>query len=137
MLVLSACSGYSYHSSVPSAPVQYTINVLVEDPTFVPSNTGAYKIIDRRRYETDFIGYAGLLIYIGMDMNYYAFDLACPHCLNRTKHLQVDGMFAVCEICKEEYDISYGYGTPTKGVTNEPLCPYHCTWNGTTLTIIN
>lgn len=137
ILVLAGCSGYTYQSSVPAVPVQYALNVLADDPTFVPANTGAYKIIKERRYETDYIGYGGLLIYIGFDSQYHAFDLACPHCLSRQKTVEMDGMFAVCPICKEEYDVSYGYATPRKGISIEPLRKYNCTWNGTTLTVMN
>lgn len=137
VLLFASCSGQAYHSSVPNAPVQFTLNVLVEDPSFTTAHTGAYKIIDRRRYETDFIGYAGLLLFVGMDMNYHAFDLACPHCLSRTKHLEVDGMFAICPICQEQYDLSFGYGLPQNGITNEPLRKYTCNWNGVTLTVLN
>ena len=134
---LSACNGYTYMSSVPAVPVQYVLNVLADDPTFVPANTGAYKIVKQKRFETDYIGYAGLLIYIGFDSQYHAFDLACPHCLNRQNTVEMNGMFAVCPICHEEYDVSYGYATPTTGKTKEPLRKYHCSWNGTTLTVGN
>lgn len=136
-LLLISCNGSNYISSVPSVPVYYSLNVMAEDPTFVPANTGAYKLVTAPRYATDHIGYAGLLIYIGMDMNHHAFDLACPHCLSIAHHLEVDGMYAVCPVCGEEYDISYGYATPTKGIVKEALRRYRCSWNGTTLTIMN
>ena len=136
-MLLSGCSGSTYYSSVPSVPVQFSYNVLTEDPTFVTAHTGAYKIIKERRYETDYIGYGGLLLYIGLDMNYHAFDLACPHCLSTKNTVEVDGIFAICPICKEHYDLSYGYATPSQGITSEPLRKYRCNWNGTTLTVTN
>ena len=136
-VMLSACNGNTYYSSVPSLPVQFVYNVLAEDPSFVTANTSAYKIIKERRYETDYIGFAGLLLFVGMDMNYHAFDLACPHCLSVKNTLEVDGIFAVCPICGEKYDLSYGYATPTVGITTEPLRKYRCNWNGTTLTVSN
>ncbi len=137
MVFLSSCSGNTYISSVPAMPVQFIYNVLAEDPAFVPANTGAYKIIKERRYDTDYIGYAGLLLYVGMDMQHHAFDLACPHCLSTQKPVEVDGIFAICPVCGEQYDISYGYGTQTKGISKEPLRKYNCIWNGTTLTVRN
>lgn len=118
-------------------PVQFVYNVLADDPSFVPANVCAYKIIKERRYETDYIGFAGLLVYIGMDMRYYAFDLACPKCLNRQKTIEVYGMFAVCPICDEHYDLAYGLATPSYGISHEPLRSYRCSWNGTTLTVSN
>ena len=137
LLLLGSCDGSNYISSVPSVPVYYTINVIAEDPSFVPASTGSYKIVTAPRYATDRIGYAGLLIYIGMDMNHHAFDLACPHCLNIARHVEVDGMYAVCPVCQEKYDLSYGYATPTTGVSKEALRKYRCNWNGTTLTVMN
>ena len=135
--VLCSCNGNAYVSSVPAMPVYLSYNVLAEDPQFVPAHTGAYKLIKERRYDTDYIGYAGLLIYIGMDMNYHAFDLACPHCLSTKQPLEVDGMYAICPLCNEHYDVSYGYGTPTYGISREPLRKYNCKWDGTVLTVVN
>jgi hypothetical protein len=40
----------------------------------------------------------------------------------------VDGLYAVCETCGEEFDLSYGYGVPTKGITREPMKMYHTSY---------
>lgn len=135
MVVLTACDDWKPQSSVPAMPVYYVINIMAEDPHFVTANTGAYKLIDHRRYDTDFIGYAGLIVYIGMDAAYHAFDLACPVCLKRDTTLTVDGIFAQCEVCGEEYDLSFGYATPIHGRSKEALRKYKTYFDGTTLTI--
>lgn len=136
ILCIASCSNSNYNP-VPSLPVQFVYNVLADDPTFVPANTGAYKIIKERRYETDYIGFGGLLLYIGMDMQHHAFDLACPKCLSVQNTVEVDGMFAICPICNEHYDLSYGYGVPTRGISGQGLRTYRCYWDGTKLTISN
>lgn len=130
-----ACNDWKPQSSVPAMPVYYVINIMAEDPHFVTANTGAYKIVNQRRFDTDFIGYAGLIIYIGMDADYHAFDLACPVCLNRDTTLTVDGIFAQCGICGEDYDLSFGYATPMHGKSKEALRKYKTYFDGTKLTI--
>ena len=135
VLAFSACTGNSFHSSVPTVPVYMDINILTEDPHFVTSNTGAYKEYTQKRYETDFIGYRGLLVYVGMDARYHAFDLACPHCLNRVG--MQDMMYAVCPSCGEQYEMTYGYATPARGISREALRRYSTSFDGTILRIRN
>lgn len=136
LIATTACDNSNYNP-VPSMPVQFVYNVLADDPTFVPANTSAYRVIKERHFETDYIGYAGLLLYIGMDMQHHAFDIACPKCLSTQNTVEIDGMFAICPICNEHYDLSYGLATPTYGISHYALRSYRCVWNGTTLTISN
>lgn len=110
-------------------PVYMEINILAEYPHFVPTNTGAYLTFTQRRYSTEAVGYGGLLLYIGLDSQYHAFDMACPACLNPKKPIQPDGIYAVCPLCYEHYDISYGVGSPTKGIAREPLRHYSTSYN--------
>jgi nitrite reductase/ring-hydroxylating ferredoxin subunit len=76
-----------------------------------------------------------------MDGHYHAADLCCPNCVNKTKPVEVDGLYAVCPICGEAFDLSYGYAFPTKGITKYPLRQYQAIYNnssaGYTLRITN
>lgn len=130
--LLTACKNSTFNSSVPNAPVHLVLNIVGEYPHFVTSNIGESLIFTSKRYETDFIGYAGLLLFIPMDAQYHAYDLACPNCLAQ---VMLDGMFASCPKCNESYDLSYGLAVPTQGISKEALRHYTCRFDGTRLTI--
>lgn len=133
-MLLTACDeNTTYRSSVPAFPVRMELNILGEYPHFIPENPLQYLTFTKPRYEgVEYVGYAGLLVYTGLDRNYHAFDLACPHCLNRQQVLQPDGMYAICPVCEEQYDISYGLAVPTKGISNEALRKYTTRYDNTT-----
>lgn len=141
-VLLSACENVNYRSSVPSMPVSYTIYITREHPHFIIENGfQVFPPITKTIYEREYIGYAGLLVWVGMDGNYHAADLCCPNCLKKQQPVEVDGLFAVCPICSEHFDLSYGYATPTRGTTHETLRMYQIltqqTATGLTLRIIN
>lgn len=123
--VVTGCENFNRRSSVPPAPVDYTLNITCEYPHFVVENYPNHIVITQTKLFNESIGYAGLLIWVGMDHAYHAADLCCPYCVKRNKPLTVDDMFAVCELCGEHYDISWGFGFPTKGITDEPLKRYN------------
>ena len=108
IILLSACENANYRSSVPTVPVSFTINITQEYPHFVLDNGFQTMEITKTKFEREYIGYAGLLIWIGMDGHYHAVDLCCPHCLKPNKPVVADGIFAVCPICDEHFDLSYG-----------------------------
>jgi nitrite reductase/ring-hydroxylating ferredoxin subunit len=86
--------------------------------------------VTKAKYEREYLGYSGLLIWVGMDGNYHAADLCCPHCLLKNKPVEVDGIYAICPQCEETYDLSYGYAFPTKGVAKETLRKYPTSYTG-------
>ena len=123
-LILSACEMVNYRSSVPNVPVNYTLYITSEHPHFIVDNGFQTLTVTSSKYERESVGYAGLLIWTAMDGHYHAADLCCPNCLKRTKPVEVDGLFAICPLCDEHYDLSYGYAFPTKGKTKESLKKY-------------
>ncbi|MBQ9340294.1 MAG: hypothetical protein IJS13_08195 [Paludibacteraceae bacterium] len=127
-LLVSSCEGTTFVSSVPSYPVHFEINILAEYPHFVPSGGIDHLVFTSQRYYTDAVGYAGLLVYTAFDEQYHACDLCCPKCLKRYIPIEPDGMYAHCPTCGEDYDLSYGLGNPTKGISKEMLRPYHCSY---------
>jgi nitrite reductase/ring-hydroxylating ferredoxin subunit len=101
---------------------------------FVPENTYDYITIDRQGYHyhdytqalaaTDMIGYGGVIVYIDGGGQYNAFDMCCPHCLDPSKPIEMDGFFGVCPICGEAYDLSWGLAVPTQKIATEALRRY-------------
>ena len=128
LALLTACEDINRRSSVPPSPVNYTVRITSEHPHFVIANGFQTMTVTKKTYMDENIGYAGLLIWVGMDEAYHAADLCCPYCVQRNRPLEVDGIFAVCKMCGEHYDISYGIGNPTKGITNEPLKLYYASY---------
>lgn len=131
-LVLWACESNSIINPVPNYPVSLELNILGEYPNLTKANVGAYLEITAPRYPTDRVGYAGVLVFVNFNEEYSAFDLCCPHCVERFHPLEVSGMYAVCPLCGEEYDLSYGYGVPTKGIAQNYLKTYKCNYNSLT-----
>ena len=120
---VGGCENINYLNPVPQVPVNYTLNITQEYPHFVPAAGYQTMTITHSKFEKEYIGYSGLLIWIAMDGNYYAADLCCPNCVMK-KPVEIDGLYAVCPKCGEHYDLSYGYAFPTKGFTQYPLRKY-------------
>ena len=146
-LTLTACDTHTtYRSSVPSYPVNIRINTY--EGTYVHFvHIYTYLIVDEKGYhfngqtmprkETDRFGYAGVVVYIDGNGNYSAYDMACPHCVKQDEPVEVDGMFASCPLCGEEYDLGSGYATPQKGISNEALRRYDLIVSNGVITIRN
>lgn len=124
-LLLWSCENTTMVSSVPSYPVRLEVKITAEHPEFRPDGTFRALTFTERRFPTEALGYAGILVCTTCDEHYCAYDLCCPVCLNPSKPLQMDGWYAKCPTCGEEYDMSYGYATPTKNISKERLRPYH------------
>ena len=130
---LSSCEGTTFQSSVPAYPVHVEINTMTEFVDFLPTNTNAYITVTSEGYKEngkfvklptvmDAWGYGGVVAYVSMN-GYVAFDMACPYCAGRgTKSpCEIDGIYAVCEHCGEQYEIGSGYAVPQKGISREAL----------------
>lgn len=141
LCILVGCENINNQNPVSYVPVNYTLYITREHPHFMIDGGFQTMTITSTKFEREYIGYAGLLIWIGMDGNYHAADLCCPNCLIKTKPVEVDGLYAICPTCGEEYDLSYGFAIPTKGLSQYPLKKYQAILNNTvsgyTLRIIN
>jgi len=142
-LLISGCKHTTYKSAVPDFPVHLEINTNVGMYVhFVPENVMTYLIADARGIHLNGItqpltveqayGYAGTVVYIDGFYPYSAYDLCCTHCLRRDMPCTIDGMYAVCPVCGEQYDIYSGNGVPTRGISDEALKRYKTTYNATT-----
>ena len=123
-MLFCACENLNYRSSVPNMLVHYTLNITREHPHFIAENGFQTITVTSTLYEHEYLGYAGLLIWTTLDGQYHAADLACPNCLKPNKPVEIDMLYAVCPLCDEHFDLSYGYAIPTKGITREPLRKY-------------
>lgn len=135
LLCLAACENKT--NPVPRYPVYIDLDIPALYPHFVPDNGFQTLVITDKRYENELIGYAGVLVWIGMDGRYYAADLCCPHCLDPQLPVRIDGIFAVCDNCGEQYDISYGLANPVGGIAKHPLRPFGTRLAGSMLQIRN
>ena len=141
VFILLSCEDTNNMNPVSYVPVNYTLNITQEYPHFVVDNGYNVMTITKTRFDREYIGYAGLVVWIGMDGQYHAADLCCPHCLLKHKPVEVDGFYAICPECEEHYDLSYGYANPTKGMTKFGLKMYRTILNnsmtGYSLRIVN
>lgn len=150
ILLLALFSGCDVRtSSVPNAPVQISVNTKQAFFVhFIPDNIGNYLVVNSEGYRlngkdflprtfVDYYGYAGVVIFIDNNCRYSAFDLCCPNCVDRAHPTEVNGMMAICPICGEEYDLSWGLGVPMKHNTKEALKHYSCFYSGDVLTVRN
>lgn len=149
VLLCPSCDDQNtFQSSVPRYPVNITIDtrsgVFVH---FIPSALNTYVIVDEDGYHyngqvvqrsvLDAIGYGGVVVYIDINGQYNAFDLACPNCAGRGRRepCYVDGIFATCPECGEQYDLGSGTAAPQKGLVKECLLRIPVNNNGGQLTI--
>ena len=91
----------------------------------------------RSRLITNAYGYGGVLVYIDINGNYNAWDLACPYCASRglMRPCGIDGLYAVCPECGEHYDVASGTAAPQKGLAREQLLRIPLTNSGGVITV--
>lgn len=131
------CSCYNNaNSNVPSYPVHLDLNITMQYPHFIVENGFQTMTVVKKRYDTDYIGFGGVLVWINMESKYCAADMACPNCLQPQRPVEVDGLFAICPICHEAFDLST-YAFPTKGIADQPLRYYQTSYSNGVLHIRN
>ena len=146
-LALGACD--NFQSSVPRLPVRMIVDtnagIYVH---FVPTALCQYVILDRNGYHyidyyearkegIDQYGYGGVIIYINILGNYDAYDLACSYCAEHGGCVpcEIDGIFAVCPHCGEQYDLGSGTAAPQKGISKQSLLRLALSNNGGVLKV--
>lgn len=117
---MAGCEGYV--SSIPDQPVYFKRNLNTSNL----SPFGSYLYITAPELASDRIGFGGLLVYHAQDNVYYAVDLSCPKEVNPKVRIgkPSDAGMCRCDSCGEIYDMSFGQGIPTKGISKEPLRHY-------------
>lgn len=128
-------------------PVRITIDTNVGPFVhFIPTASYSHIIVNEDGYFYDgkFIqkplgmdawGYAGVVVYINMMGGYDAYDLCCPNCVYEQQACKVDGPFATCPLCGEQYTLGDGTAGPNKGIAKEQLRRLNVMNSGGRLTI--
>ena len=146
-LILVSCEDTTFRSSVPTYPVNVVINMdlgsFVHFQNQVPGDH-IDVLSDGFHYHDELVlplgvnacGYGGVLVYVSMN-GYDAYDLGCPYCASKGQRTTctIDGMYAVCPVCGEEYDVASGTAAPQKGLIRETLRRLGLIRSGNTLTV--
>lgn len=109
---------------MPDAPVRLDIDITKQYSDFLPEH--GFRTLPpftKAEKEGEYVGYAGVIVWVNTLNEYRAADMACPNCLRKDAPVVVDGFYATCPICGEAFDLSQ-YGFPTKGKANQPLRSY-------------
>lgn len=132
-LAVAACNDSFTESPVPMpAYVSYscnveTVNAIMQQVNQAQLNTpgGYVRIYDRRTISvSDYIGIGGLLLLQNYELQYYAFDLACPYCYKSygqsIQRIEMqDALTAACPNCGSQFGaVIYGSPAPTAGPAN-------------------
>ena len=134
LFALCGCEGTTFRSSVPAYPVRVVIDTKMGAFVhFKPETTSSFVIANRDGYfldnkwvtsssAMDAYGYGGVLVYVSF-FGYNAYDLACPNCAEKgaCHPCEVNGGFAVCTTCEEQYDLLSGTAAPQRGIAHEAL----------------
>ena len=122
LLFLSLFACGRYQSSIPESPVFLRRNLNTINCLF----PGDYYYITEPQTASDRLGYGGLLLVRGFDDQYYAYDLACPvECRTDVRVGQPSEVLeVVCPQCGESYQLGFGLGTPSTGISGEGLRRY-------------
>lgn len=145
-MLMVSCGETTFRSSVPLYPVRITIDTHTGPYVhFVPEAINTYVTIDRNGYHynghdyalnaTDMYGYAGVVVYINSFSEYTAYDLCCPNCASLCIPCEINGAFAVCPHCGEEYNLADGTAAPQHGIAHEYMLRLNVFNNGGRLTV--
>lgn len=126
----NACKD-DYTSVIPYAYVNMNIN-----PTnFIELNIpgGSYYFADK--------GYGGIILFRDLTDSsnpYLAYDATCTHEVSTTTRVVADASgIATCPICKSQFILFSGNGSPIKGPAVEPLRQYRTSFVGGRIIISN
>jgi Rieske Fe-S protein len=86
-------------------------------------------------------GYGGIIIFHDLTDSsnpFLAFDAACTHEISPTARVVAnDSGIATCPVCKSQFILFGGNGSPIKGPATEPLRQYKTTYAGGRIIITN
>lgn len=126
---LTACEEEAHRTVVPLVPVEFTINLTLQE-YFPLMNIGGYVYIEHE-------GFKGIIIYRESNDRYRALERACTfQPRNPCEIVTVDdsGFFLVDSCCGSTFDFQ---GNPTGDPAKQPLLMYNAYLDGHFLTIRN
>lgn len=153
LLVLFVACKQEPQIQIPQRPV----NIIIKDEGilvhFFSGTWGDYVTADEqglhyhgqtiyRQEGTGAFGYGGIVTIVTNNNNnpYASFDLACPNCYEKKAQpvrIKVEGIFATCPECGEQYNIGTGVGSPDKGISHYNLQRYTTTRNSGSIHVTN
>jgi nitrite reductase/ring-hydroxylating ferredoxin subunit len=129
-----------YDNPIPVAPVYLNLDLTYKDKELktVPSYK-EYTDRDINPALGERRGFGGILVVYTMLGEYKAFDRACPNEVQANITVEVDNeiLYATCPKCGSKYEIGFGTGSRSEGVTTHGLRSYSTTLNGSKLIIKN
>lgn len=119
-----------YDDYIPEVKVNMEIDLYL--PSFTDLNivTGSY--IDTTH------GYKGLIVYRATEMDFYAYDQACPHePFDDEALIEVEpwSSIAICTKCGSEFLLTDGF--PIEGPSERPLRAYNTNFTGRYIRVYN
>ncbi len=107
--------------------VELNLQQSVNRPLTTP---GSILLLKEPRLEGERLGFGGLAVVRDLlETKFYAFDLACPYENRASVQLEIKDLFLKCPECKSEFDVTSGFGVPTKLPARTPLRRYRCSYN--------
>ncbi len=123
LLLLFSCSDID-KSSIPDSVVYLERNINSE--AIELRTIGGYRAYPSPEIYGDAVGFGGIVVIYGFNEQFYAFDLACPHEVDREiKVVPNDAGQAVCETCGSVFSLGYGSGNRLSGPAQEGLRRYN------------
>jgi Rieske Fe-S protein len=126
----NACKD-DYNSVIPYVYVNMNIN---------PTNFIEFNIPGGSYYFSN-NGYGGIIVFRDLTDSanpFLAFDAACTHEISTTARVTADDSgIATCPVCKSQFILFGGNGSPIKGPAIEPLRQYKTTYTGGRIIISN
>jgi nitrite reductase/ring-hydroxylating ferredoxin subunit len=120
-----------YTSVIPYVYVNYTLN---------PSNIIELNVPGGSVYIPN-VGYGGLLVFrdlVDSSNPFLAYDAACTYEVLSSVRVVSDGSgLATCPVCKSQFLLFSGSGSPSKAPASQPLKQYHTYYSGGLITIRN
>ncbi len=120
----TSCENPNNTSSIPDYPVFLERNLNLEAQEL--RTIGGCKAFPVPEKTYEHVGFGGILVFYGLDGNYYAYDMACPLEIKRNVkvRLRENGIHAICDECGSVFNIAYGSGAPIEGEAREGLKIY-------------
>lgn len=129
LLLAVGCGKEEVEYVVPASPVNFKVNVNVQDVTLkIPSNMSLFTA---PRLEGEYVGYSGLLVVCsanpitGNIYNLFVYDLCCTNEKQQAVKVEkyTDGKVR-CPKCGSVYNVLDGLGNPVSGPSQENLQRY-------------
>ena len=129
---LVACTNNAV-SPIPSYAV--SLEITMQDATELNTIGGVAEFTSTFR-PNQYLGFGGIVIFHNFDDQFVAFDMACPHEIDRNTRVSVNmAGQAVCPKCGSTFDVGYSQGFPVKGPARYPMKQYHVAISGDKLRV--